>query len=62
MLQALSEGKSPAELASRFGIPEHELRPQLTSLFSRLGAASPVDAVAAACRRGLIPAAPGLGA
>jgi hypothetical protein len=36
-------------------MPEYEIRQQLTALFSRMGAASATDAVAAACRRGLIP-------
>ena len=62
MLQSLSEGRTPAELAVTFGIAESELQRRLSILFSRMGAASPRDAIAAACRRGLIPAAPGLGA
>jgi DNA-binding NarL/FixJ family response regulator len=57
-LQCLSEGKSPAQLALLFGMPVAELERQLSALFSRMGAASPTDAVAAACKRGLIPAAP----
>jgi NarL family two-component system response regulator YdfI len=62
VLQSLSEGKSPAELALTLGMPERDIREQLSSLFSRMGAASPTDAVAVACRRGLIPAAPTPGA
>jgi DNA-binding NarL/FixJ family response regulator len=61
-LQSLSEGKSPAELALLFGMPEGEIERQLSALFSRMGAASRTDAVAVACRRGLIPAAPTPGA
>jgi DNA-binding NarL/FixJ family response regulator len=61
-LQSLSEGKSPAELATTLGVPERELQRQLSALFSRMGAASLTDAVAAACRRGIIPAAPTPGA
>ena len=61
-LQWLSEGKSPAELAVTQGMPEREVQQQLSALFSRMGAASLTDAVAAACRRGIIPAAPGPGA
>ena len=57
-LQSLSEGKSAAELARTLGLPESEIRQQLAALFLRMGAASETDAVAAACRRGLIPAAP----
>ena len=62
-LQSLSEGKSPAELAFSFGMPECELQRQLAALFLRLGAATPTDAVAVACRRGIITrVAPTLGA
>ena len=56
-LQSLSEGKSPAELATTLGVPEREVEQQLSSLFSRMGAASLTDAVAVACRRGIIPTA-----
>jgi DNA-binding NarL/FixJ family response regulator len=56
-LQSLAEGKSADELARMFDIPEAEIRRQLTALFSRMGAASASDAVAEACRRGIIPAA-----
>jgi DNA-binding NarL/FixJ family response regulator len=62
MLQSLSEGKPLAELAAATGVSESEIRQQLSTLVSRMGAASPLEAVAVACRRGLIPAAPVLGA
>jgi DNA-binding NarL/FixJ family response regulator len=62
VLQSLSEGKSAAELARTLDMPEPEVRQQLTALFSRMGAASVTDAVAVACRRGIIPAAPVPGA
>jgi NarL family two-component system response regulator YdfI len=62
VLQSLAEGKSPADLALTLGLPEREVQQQLSALFSRMGAASMTDAVAAACRRGLIPAAPTPGA
>ena len=61
-LQSLSEGKSPAELALTLGMQEREVQQQLSALFSRMGAASLTDAVAVACRRGIIPAAPTPGA
>jgi DNA-binding NarL/FixJ family response regulator len=62
VLQSLSEGKSAAELARALNMPESDIRQHLTALFSRMGAASATDAVALACRRGLIPAAPAPGA
>lgn len=58
VLQSLSEGKSPAELALTLGLPEREVHQQLSALLSRMGAASLADAIAAACRRGIIPAGP----
>ena len=61
-MQSLSEGKSPAELALLLGMPEADIQQQLSALYSRMGAASVTDAVAVACRRGLIPAAPTPGA
>jgi DNA-binding NarL/FixJ family response regulator len=62
LLQTLSEGKPLAELALTTGLSEHEIQQQLSTLCSRMGAASAREAVTAACRRGLIPAAPILGA
>jgi DNA-binding NarL/FixJ family response regulator len=62
MLQTLSEGKPLAELALATGIPEGEIQQRLSTLCSRMGAASAHEAVTVACRRGLIPAAPVLGA
>lgn len=61
-LQSLSAGVTPEQLASVMGISEGDIRDRLSSLFVRLGAASETDAIAVACRRGLIPAAPGRGA
>jgi DNA-binding NarL/FixJ family response regulator len=61
-LQSLAAGASTAELAAHFGLPELELQRRLTALFQRMGAASRNDAVTAAWRRGLIPAAPAHGA
>ena len=58
-LQSLAGGASTAELAIHFGLPELELQQKLTALFRRMGASSRHDAVTAAWRRGLIPAAPG---
>jgi NarL family two-component system response regulator YdfI len=58
-LQSLSTGMTTAQLAIVLGISEGDIEQRLTSLFSKMGAASPTDAVAAALRRGLIPVAPG---
>jgi DNA-binding NarL/FixJ family response regulator len=61
-LQSLAAGTSTAELATHCGLPELELQQRLTALFQRMGASSRNDAVTAAWRRGLIPAAPAHGA
>ena len=58
MLQTLSDGKPLAELAQATGVSEGEIQRQLSTLCLRMGAASIHEAVTAACRRGLIPAAP----
>ena len=59
----LSRGTlSEATVAAHLGLPELELQRRLTALFQRMGAASRNDAVTAAWRRGLIPAAPAHGA
>ena len=58
VLELLATGASTAEVATGLGLPECELQSRLAALFHRMGAASRVDAVTAAWRRGLIPAAP----
>lgn len=58
-LQSLATGMTTAQLAIVLGVSEPDVEHLLTSLFTKMGAASPADAVAAALRRGLIPAAPG---
>jgi two-component system, NarL family, response regulator YdfI len=55
-LQSLSTGMTTPQLAIVLGISENDIEQRLTALFARMGAASPTDAVAAAFRRGLIPA------
>ena len=62
VLQLLATGASMAEVAIGLGLPECELQNRLAALFHRMGAASRIDAVAVAWRRGLIPAAPAHGA
>ena len=61
-LQSLATGMTIAQLAIVLGTPEGDIEQRLGSLFTKMGAASPTDAVAAALRRGLIPVAPGHGA
>ena len=57
-LQSLATGMTIAQLAIVLGTTEGDIEQRLGSLFTKMGAASPTDAVAAAFRRGLIPAAP----
>ena len=57
-LESLANGTSPAELATALQLSESEIELQLAALYSRLGASCCSDALAAALRRGLIPAAP----
>jgi NarL family two-component system response regulator YdfI len=57
-LQSLATGMTTAQLAMVLGVSEPDVEHRLTSLFTKMGAASPTDAVAAALRRGLIPAVP----
>jgi NarL family two-component system response regulator YdfI len=58
-LQSLATGMTMAQLAMVLGTSECDIEQRLTSLFTKMGAASPTDAVAVALRRGLIPIAPG---
>ena len=57
-LRLLAAGIPVHEMASQLGTSEFELELQLRTLFARMGAASPADAVAGALRRGLL-ASPG---
>jgi hypothetical protein len=41
-------------MAGRLGIPETEMHVRLRTLFARMGASTPADAVATALRRGLV--------
>ena len=58
-LQSLAAGLSTAQLALTLGLSEREIEQRLAALYSRMGAASPTDAITVASRRGLIPNAPG---
>jgi DNA-binding NarL/FixJ family response regulator len=53
-LELLATGITTAGIASRLGIGEPEIERRLSSLFARMGASGPVEAVAAASRRGLL--------
>ena len=53
-LELLANGTDEHDMAGRFGIPETEMRVRLSTLFARMGASTPADAVAAALRRGLV--------
>jgi DNA-binding NarL/FixJ family response regulator len=53
-LGLLASGTSTEELARRLGLERAEVEARLTALFGRMGAASRTDAVAVACRRGLL--------
>ena len=53
-LLLLAKGISARELADRFGVSDGDMEARLTTLFARMGAAGRDEAVAAACRRGLV--------
>lgn len=53
-LQLLASGKTTHEIAGRLGITESEAEVRLTTLFIRMGAETPTEAVVAAFRRGLL--------
>lgn len=53
-LQLLAEGWTATALASRLGMNEREIEVQLRTLFTKMGASSQTEALAAALRRGLV--------
>ena len=53
-LELLAKGTNTSDMAGRLGIPEAEIQLRLGTLFARMGAATPADAIAAAFRRGLL--------
>ena len=55
-LELLAAGTNTRDIASHLGIPETEMQLRLNTLFARMGAATPADAIAAAFRRGLLAA------
>jgi DNA-binding NarL/FixJ family response regulator len=56
VLELLANGTDARDMAVRLGIPEIEMHMRLRTLFARMGASTPADAVAAALRRGLVAA------
>ena len=55
-LELLASGTNTTGIANRLGMPEPEVQLRLGTLFARMGAATPADAIAAALRRGLVAA------
>ena len=53
-LVLLAANSASADIARRLLVPEHEMEQRLAELFTRMGASSRADAVAAATRRGLL--------
>jgi DNA-binding NarL/FixJ family response regulator len=53
-LQLLARGIGVDEIAGHLGIGAHEVDRHLITLFEKMGAASPTEAIAAAFRRGLL--------
>ena len=55
-LELLATGTTTIGMASRLGVSEPEIELRLSSLFARMGASNPTEAVIVASRRGLLPA------
>jgi DNA-binding NarL/FixJ family response regulator len=53
-LQWLAEGRATPDIARSFGVSEAEMRVQMTTLLEKIGAKTPVEAIAAASTRGLL--------
>jgi len=54
VLQLLADGNPTVDIARRLGLSQRAIDTLLTMLLKRMGASSPVDAVADAMRRGLL--------
>jgi DNA-binding NarL/FixJ family response regulator len=54
VLELLAAGSSPKQISQHFGVTEHETGLRLSRLFTKMGATSQAEAVAAASRRGLL--------
>ena len=55
-LEMLATGTTTIGMACRLGVSEPEIELRLSSLFARMGASNPTEAVIVASRRGLLPA------
>ena len=53
-LQWLADGKDNSQIARGLGLSSPEAERRLTTLFSKMGAKTDTEAVAAAMRRGLL--------
>jgi DNA-binding CsgD family transcriptional regulator len=53
-LQLLADGRATTDIACGLGVSERAIDAHLTALFTRMGAASRAEAIAAASRRGLL--------
>jgi DNA-binding CsgD family transcriptional regulator len=53
-LQLVAEGAATSLIGAALDLSASEVGPYLSELFAKFGAATPVDAVAAASRRGLL--------
>jgi LuxR family transcriptional regulator, maltose regulon positive regulatory protein len=53
-LELLATGTTTSDMAAHLGVPEPEVQLRLRTLFARMGAATPADAVTSAARRGLL--------
>ena len=53
-LQWLADGKDSSQIARGLGLSHPEAEQQLTTLFSKMGARTGSEAIAAAMRRGLL--------
>jgi len=58
-LRLVAQNRTTTEVASCLGVDVVDVGSHLTTLFSRMGASSPADALARASHRGLIEAADG---
>ena len=54
MLELLAAGSTPGQISRHFGVSEREVALKLSRLFTKIGATSETEAVAAASRRGLL--------
>jgi DNA-binding CsgD family transcriptional regulator len=55
-LELLAHGTPADEIARCLGVSVSEVEARLTTLFAKMGTVTPLDAVAVAFRRGLLPA------